>query len=555
MKVFSNSLILLYTTCAFLGSCAAFVPAPPLVRQCQLSHSNNHRRHHCYQESDEAEDTDGNMMHRRSFFHEVSRYSVASSLASAILPFCAPANARGLVQFPCKSPLFNTYHMMRAGTTLLEEDDIISTNPLFLTNREAGLSDTGIAQVQAACKLLEGKDPSVIKYSLAASSMDTTAIIKDQLKFVRVIPEFTFMDPRAIGKWDMMSYSATVPAIAALDEAEAGTEGRGGRPPANDDGTPNETLADQAVRLVQLLSVLETQYSGDTILLVFPDGTSPALLSCMMAGIPFNKVHELEFEPGEIRVDVTMTSVLELYQMKHSDSIEEYKKKIEKGKVELERLRSLKSDDIISRKDMLIEKERMEIEAQQRRKEEERLLLEEKKSKARNQRLQEMEASRQRQYDPSDPDSKSINRILSLAAGSVTAAAAALISGVNREYKESIMDKKEKSAIPKDPVTNSTIEARDFSKIPQTLPTSNDTLYPQGVVLSPRPTLEDKQKAAEVAMKDYLEQDDGGEDFLISLGQIMQEDDTDVGDEWLMAMGEIMEEDDTDDDDKPFNIE
>ena len=44
-----------------------------------------------------------------------------------------------------------------------------------------------------------------------------------------------------------------------------------------------------------LYIVLETQYSGDDILLIFPDGTSPALLSCMIAGIPYNRVHELEF--------------------------------------------------------------------------------------------------------------------------------------------------------------------------------------------------------------------------------------------------------------------
>lgn len=99
----------------------------------------------------------------------------------------------------------------------------------------------------------------------------------------RLILEFNFMDPRAIGKWDMMSYSQTLPAIMALDETQAGVYGKGGRPPPNDDGTPHETLADNSVRLSQLMSVLETNYSGDTILLVFPDGTSPALLSAMVS--------------------------------------------------------------------------------------------------------------------------------------------------------------------------------------------------------------------------------------------------------------------------------
>lgn len=44
--------------------------------------------------------------------------------------------------------------------------------------------------------------------------------------------------------------------------------------------------------------MLETQYSGDTVVLVFPDGTGPALLSAMIAGVPFNRVHELEYQPG-----------------------------------------------------------------------------------------------------------------------------------------------------------------------------------------------------------------------------------------------------------------
>lgn len=85
----------------------------------------------------------------------------------------------------------------------------------------------------------------------------------------RLVPEFNFMDPRAIGSYDMSLFDTSFEAVWAMDVDEAGSDGIGGRPPSNEDGTPNETLADQVVRLRQLLSVLETQYSGDTILLVF----------------------------------------------------------------------------------------------------------------------------------------------------------------------------------------------------------------------------------------------------------------------------------------------
>ena len=167
-----------------------------------------------------------------------------------------PSYARGLVRFPCTKPLQNVYHLMRAGATLIAEDDVWSTNPLFLTNREAALSEAGVAQVLKACDQLQTANisPFVIRYSLAASAMDTANLVKSQMKGGRLGPEFTFMDPRGIGKWDMLSYSTTFPAIVAMDELEAGPEGLGARPPPNDDGTAHETLADQAIKLRQLLS-------------------------------------------------------------------------------------------------------------------------------------------------------------------------------------------------------------------------------------------------------------------------------------------------------------
>ncbi len=44
-----------------------------------------------------------------------------------------PANAGGLVMFPCKGRVFaNNYIFLRAGESLLEEEGVLSTNPLFL---------------------------------------------------------------------------------------------------------------------------------------------------------------------------------------------------------------------------------------------------------------------------------------------------------------------------------------------------------------------------------------------------------------------------------------
>lgn len=83
------------------------------------------------------------------------------------------------------------------------------------------------------------------------------------------------------------------------------------------------------------MSILETQYSGDTILLVFGDGTSPALLTALIAGIPLNRVHELNFEPGEIRYDITQGSILNsLHEMSPA-----YYEKLSRGRVTLQKLR------------------------------------------------------------------------------------------------------------------------------------------------------------------------------------------------------------------------
>jgi len=258
------------------------------------------------------------------------------------------AQARGLVQFPCKSPLGNTYHFMRAGETLLEAENILSTNPLFVTNREAALSPKGVEQVDQAVKFLKSNNILLnsIRYAIAAGSSDTSNIVARELKVPRtnMVPEFNYMEPRAVGEWDKEDLARTQAAVWAMDVLEAGQMGREGQPPPNEDGTPNETLSNVAVRLRQLLSVMESQYSGDTVLVIGCDGTTLALLSCMISDIPFNRVHELEFRPGEVRLDVTYDSILALWKERQVSLARDYTPIVETGKTELERLRKSSSN-------------------------------------------------------------------------------------------------------------------------------------------------------------------------------------------------------------------
>ena len=105
-------------------------------------------------------------------------------------------------------------------------------------------------------------------------------------------------------------------------------------------------------------TVLETLYAGDSILLIFPDGTGPgkivfcdclvissmvlkliaraALLSCLIGGIPLNRVHELNYEPGEVRCNVDYNSINLLSSKQPSEA---YTEVIERGQKQLIYLR------------------------------------------------------------------------------------------------------------------------------------------------------------------------------------------------------------------------
>ena len=118
---------------------------------------------------------------RRSFGITVAGI-VSSGPFATLLP--KRANAMGLVQFPCpKGELANTYHILRAGQSLMEAQDILCTNALFLTNHEDALSELGVVQVEQACEEMRvrGINPSVVKYSLASKCIDSANIVATNL--------------------------------------------------------------------------------------------------------------------------------------------------------------------------------------------------------------------------------------------------------------------------------------------------------------------------------------------------------------------------------------
>ena len=289
--------------------------------------------------------------------------SLAAVASSTILFPVVPTRA-ALLQFPC-AKLKNRYHFMRAGMSALEAEGIYASNALFLTNRENALADDARDSVLDACRVMReaGEVPTVAYHSLAANGMDTADLIARTMLLARdrLLPEFTYLDPRGIGLWDNSRYWTTRLAIAAMDEDEAGPTGLGGRPPANDDGTPNETLDDQFIRLRQFFSLQESRTSGENILVIFPDGTGPALASAVIAGIPLNKCHALEYEPGEIRLDINKQSVMEQFDERVKDPA--YIATLEEGREYLAALRaqtSSGSSPFVSLKDQRAEERRLE---------------------------------------------------------------------------------------------------------------------------------------------------------------------------------------------------
>jgi len=68
-------------------------------------------------------------------------------------------------------------------------------------NRDDALSPAGVEQIVAACQILQRDPPTLVKYSLAASCIDTATIVGRELRLGRnnLVPEFTFLDPRGLG--------------------------------------------------------------------------------------------------------------------------------------------------------------------------------------------------------------------------------------------------------------------------------------------------------------------------------------------------------------------
>jgi broad specificity phosphatase PhoE len=113
---------------------------------------------------------------------------------------------------------------------------------------------------------------------------------------LQIVPEFSFLDARGVGELERLPLSEVAAALEAGD-ALAPTW----RPAPNVDGTVHESSADVLVRVRQLLSLLETQYNGDTVVIVSPDSDNLSVLQAAVLGVDLRSHHTYAFAPGEAR--------------------------------------------------------------------------------------------------------------------------------------------------------------------------------------------------------------------------------------------------------------
>ncbi|KAB2001533.1 hypothetical protein ES319_D11G001100v1 [Gossypium barbadense] len=220
----------------------------------------------------------------------LSSFSVSDSVATA----------RGLLQMP-PPRLTNRYFLVRAGESQYESLGIINTNPVAKTSVDSGLSDKGKKQTLKSALELKAMGacerncwiwPSITQRAYQAAEIIAAV---NGVSRSYIVPEYSFLDARGLGAYE----GKELEAISQVYESDSISSTI--KPPPIDDGTPNESVADVFVRVTQLMSILETQYSEDTVIIVSPDSDNLTILQAGLVGLDLRRHSELSFGPGEVR--------------------------------------------------------------------------------------------------------------------------------------------------------------------------------------------------------------------------------------------------------------
>ncbi|KAJ4821447.1 Phosphoglycerate mutase family protein [Rhynchospora pubera] len=227
--------------------------------------------------------------------------TMSLSIPCAHLSVTSPSHSRGLFRMP-PPRLVNRYFLVRSGESTFERAGVIRTNPVSKTSVDSGLSVDGLRQTARAALELKRlgacEDDCWIWPSITQRSYQAAEIIAsvNEVNHIRIVPEYSFLDARGLGSFEGRGL-ATLSEVYASDEISADI-----KPPAINDGTPNESVADVFVRVTQLMSILETQYFGDTVIIVSPDSDNLSILQAGLIGLDLRRHSSLYFSPGEVRL-------------------------------------------------------------------------------------------------------------------------------------------------------------------------------------------------------------------------------------------------------------
>lgn len=217
-------------------------------------------------------------------------------------PLCSPAIA-GLVQFPVQD-LQNTYVLIRAGQSHAEAEGYAFTSPVAKTSMSNALSPAGKLQVVQrtipSLRSLHACDNGCWLWpAMATNAYQTAEMVAEYFGIGRnrIVPEFSKLDARGVGALDRQSLKYVESEMRLGDES-----GVDWRPPRSDTGVPNESIQDVMIRGRELLSLLETQFTGETVVLVSPDADNLAILQAAVAGVDLRSHHQFHLAPGDVRV-------------------------------------------------------------------------------------------------------------------------------------------------------------------------------------------------------------------------------------------------------------
>jgi broad specificity phosphatase PhoE len=217
-----------------------------------------------------------------------SRFFLSTSCAIGTICFQNIETAdAGMLTFPLPNPLKNNIVFVRSGESFADARHEIETNPVKKLRQDNGLTKLGEQQITlTAEQLLEnGFSPTYIWTSNTERAYETAVVLAKvvQLGQNRIVPEYSFLDARAAGKYEGQNDELAWKEIHYQDEVEGTTY----RPPPNNDGTPSESVSDVLVRGNQLVSTIESMYSGENVVIVSPDSEN---LSILMAALSSEEV-------------------------------------------------------------------------------------------------------------------------------------------------------------------------------------------------------------------------------------------------------------------------